>query len=199
MPKWHKQPHYVEVWIEKQALADAVQSFLKDKQVVIVVNKGYAGWSFLYKNCNRLKKIKMQGKIPHILYFGDFDPSGADMDRHLSVALSTFRLSSVDINRIAITPKQIQTYNLPTIPSDKETLIKLDKDTRKSKFISKYGNLYAVELDALLAIAPDEFEKLLVQSIDQYFDKTIYEQNLKQYSSNEMQKIIKTKIKNLDF
>ena len=43
IPKWNRQPHYVEVWIEKQALADATQSFLKDKEVVIVVNKGYAG------------------------------------------------------------------------------------------------------------------------------------------------------------
>jgi hypothetical protein len=43
IPKWHRQPHYVEVWIEKQALADAAQSFLKDKEMVIVVNKGYAG------------------------------------------------------------------------------------------------------------------------------------------------------------
>ena len=50
IPKWHNQPHYVEVWIEKQALADAVQSFLKDKQVVIVINKGYAGWTFHNKN-----------------------------------------------------------------------------------------------------------------------------------------------------
>ena len=201
IPKWHNQPHYVEVWIEKQALANAVQSFLKDKQVVIVINKGYAGWTFLYKNCNRLKKIKMQGKTPHILYFGDFDPSGADMDRHLSTALSTFRLSSIDIHRVAITPKQIKTFNLPPIPSDQETINKLNKDTRKSKFILKYGGLYAVELDALLAIAPDEFEKLLIESVDQFFDKTVYEQNLKQYSSNanEIQKMIKTKIKNLNF
>ena len=199
IPKWHKQPHYVEVWIEKQALADAVQSFLKDKQVVIVVNKGYAEWSFLYKNCNRLSKIKRHGKIPHILYFGDFDPSGEDMDRHLSTALATFGLSSIDIHRVAITPTQIETFDLPPIPSDQETINKLNKDTRKSKFISKYGNLYAVELDALLAIAPDEFQKLLIESVDQFFDKTIYEQNLKQYSSNEIQKMIKTKIQNLDF
>jgi hypothetical protein len=140
----------------------------------------------------------MKGKNPHILYFGDFDPSGADMDRHLFTALSTFRLSSIDIRRVAITPKQIETFNLPPIPSDQETLNKLNKDTRKSKFILKYGELYAVELDALLAIAPDEFEKILMESVDQFFDKTIYEQNLNQYSSNEIQKMIKTKIQNLD-
>lgn len=109
------------------------------------------------------------------------------MDRHLSTALSTFGLQSIDIHRVAITPKQIETFDLPPIPSDQETINKLNKDTRKYKFISQYGDLYAVELDALLAIAPDEFEKLFIRSVDQFFDKTICEQNLEQYSSNETQ------------
>ena len=121
------------------------------------------------------------------------------MDRHLSTALSTFGLQSIDIHRVAITPKQIETFDLPPIPSDQETINKSNKDTRKYKFISQYGDLYAVELDALLAIAPDEFEKLFIQSVDQFFDKTICEQNLEQYSSNEIQKIIKSKIQDLDF
>ena len=30
IPKWHNQPHYVEVWIEKQALANAVRSFFNN-------------------------------------------------------------------------------------------------------------------------------------------------------------------------
>jgi len=29
VPRWHKQQNYVEVWIEKQALADTFSSFLK--------------------------------------------------------------------------------------------------------------------------------------------------------------------------
>lgn len=28
IPRWHRQPHYVEVWIEKQALEDTFSSFL---------------------------------------------------------------------------------------------------------------------------------------------------------------------------
>jgi hypothetical protein len=46
IPRWHNQKYYVEVWIEKQALADTFVSFLQDRQVNIVVNRGYAGWSF---------------------------------------------------------------------------------------------------------------------------------------------------------
>ena len=28
VPKWYRQPHFVEVWIEKQALEDTFSSFL---------------------------------------------------------------------------------------------------------------------------------------------------------------------------
>ena len=54
IPRWYKRPHYVEVWIEKP--------FLKDRDVMIVVNRGYSGWSFLYENCMRLQEIKRSGQ-----------------------------------------------------------------------------------------------------------------------------------------
>jgi hypothetical protein len=72
VPRWYKQQNYVEVWIEKQALADTFSSFLRGLDVRIVVNRGYPGWSFLYGNCMRLLKVKESGKDIHILYFGDF-------------------------------------------------------------------------------------------------------------------------------
>jgi hypothetical protein len=56
IPRWHSQKNYVEVWIEKQALADTFVSFLLNRQVNVVVNRGYASWSFLYENCERLAK-----------------------------------------------------------------------------------------------------------------------------------------------
>jgi hypothetical protein len=38
VPRWYKQPHYVEVWIEKHALADTFSFFLKGLDVRIIVN-----------------------------------------------------------------------------------------------------------------------------------------------------------------
>jgi hypothetical protein len=173
VPRWYKQEHYVELWIEKQALADTFESFLEDRQVRIVVNKGYAGWTFLSENAQRLSEIhwKDPGKRIHVLYFGDFDPSGEDMDRHLVDALSHFDLQCiVDFERIAVTEIDIEEYNLPPVPEDSETLDKLDKDSRKGGFVDKHGQLIAVELDALLAIVPDQFKQLVQESVDQYFD-----------------------------
>ena len=58
----------------------------------------------------------------------------------------------MEFERIAVTQEQIHEYNLPPTPEDNETLEKLDRDSRTNGFIEKYGELFAVELDALLAI-----------------------------------------------
>jgi len=116
----------------KQALADTFASFLKSRDVRIVVNRGYSGWSFLYENCMRLLEVKRSGKEIHILYFGDFDPSGDD---HLDKAFQ----------RMAVTEEQIEEFNLPPMPKSKETIDKVNHDTRKNGFIKKYGRLYIVE------------------------------------------------------
>jgi hypothetical protein len=90
VPRWHKQPKYTEVWIEKTALEGTFERFLEGRDVRIVPNKGYSGWSFLYDNCQELKRILNKNdfiKRIYILYFGDFNPSGDDMDRFLTEAL----------------------------------------------------------------------------------------------------------------
>jgi hypothetical protein len=201
VPRWHNQKHYVEMWIEKQALTDAFESFLEDRQVRIVVNKGYAGWTFLSENAGRLMDIhlKYPDKRIHVLYFGDFDPSGEDMDRHLSEALSYFELQYiVDFERVAVTEEQIDEYELPPVPKGSETLDKLDKDSRKDGFVDKYGQLIAVELDALPAIVPEQFKQLIQESVDQYFDETIYRRERAKYSAEKIRRLVHKKVRFLD-
>lgn len=202
VPRWTGQKHYVEVWIEKQALADTFESFLEGRDVRIVVNKGYAGWTFLSENAGRLMEIylKHPDKRIHVLYFGDFDPSGEDMDRHLREALSHFELQYiVDFERIAVTEDQIDEYDLPPIPEDSETLDKLGRDARKEGFIDKHGQLIAVELDALLAIVPDEFRRLVQESVDQYFDQDIYQRERAKHSPGEIKRLVYEKVRFLDY
>ena len=195
VPRWYKQPHYVEVWIEKQALAATFSSFLRGRDVRIVVNRGYSGWSFLYENCIRLLDIKRIGKEIHILYFGDFDPSGDDMDDHLDNALHYFGLGEIDFQRIAVTEEQIEEFSLPPMPKNKETIDKVNNDTRKNGFIRKYGKLYIVELDALLAIVPDEFKSIVQGSVDQFFDEEIYQDVLSDNQPELVDKLVQEKVR----
>jgi hypothetical protein len=197
IPRWYKQTRYVEVWIEKQALADTFISFLKDRQVKVAVNKGYPGWSFLYDNCNRLQQVnKKTGKNINVLYFGDFDPSGEDMDRHMRQSFATFGLKdTINFQRIAVTKEQIEQFNLPPIPDNQETLAKVNNDTRIGKFKEKHGKLYVVELDALLAIVPEEFKSLVQKSVDRFFNQVIYDEMLVEYTPEQIERLVQNKVK----
>lgn len=198
VPRWHKQPCYVEVWIEKQALADTFFSFLEDKEVRIVVNRGYSSYSFLHQNCTRIARIMSDGKQVKILYFGDFDPSGEDMDHYLQETFKDegvyYRRDRFEFRRVAITEAQIQQYNLPTRP-DADTYAKLTRDPRKRRFVQNHGQLYAVELDALLAYQPEEFRRIIQESVDQYFDRSIYDEVWSEHSPEAIKRLVSEKVR----
>ena len=136
----------------------------------------------------------------HILYFGDFDPSGEDMDRHIQDAIEQFGLQDdIDIRRVAVTLEQIKRFNLPPVPNDQETLDKIRKDTRTNKFMEKYGGkLYAVELDALLAVIPDQFRVIVQQSVDQFFDERVYRKVLRAHQPERIDRLVHQRVRFLD-
>lgn len=197
VPRWYKQPQYVEVWIEKQALADTIVLFLEDRQIKVAVNRGYPGLSFLYDNCSRLQKInKETGKNINVLYYGDFDPSGEDMDRYMQQSFPTFRLNNtVNFQRIAVTKDQIEKFNLPSVPDNQGTLNKVNNDTRVEKFKEKHGKLFVVELDALLAMVPEELKLMVQKSVDRFFNQTIYDDLRAEYTPEHIERLVQSKIK----
>lgn len=177
--RWYNQPEYVEVWIEKDAMSSTILSFLKDMDVYIAVNKGYSSWTFLHDNAMRLLEQQEAGKQVHVLYCGDFDPSGLDMEEgHLAEGMQFFGLD-IDFHRISVNLEQIKQYNLPEMPNEKETVEKAMRDPRLKKFVAEYGRLLLVEVDAMLAIVPDEFKNIIRNSVDEYFDEEIYEETKK--------------------
>jgi hypothetical protein len=184
IPLWYSQPYYIEVWIEKLAAVRTVASYIKDKQVRLVPIRGYDSWTNIHKSSLRLKAKKQDGFKVAIIYLGDFDPSGEDIDRHTRQGLNYFGLKDIPINRIAVTKEQIQEFHLPPLPTDVETLDKLEnKDKRTPGFIKKHGRLYAVELEALTL--REEFKRLLIETIDKFYDKSIYQELISrpEYSS----------------
>lgn len=197
IPRWHNQPLYVEIWIEKQAMGGTFESILNGYDVRIVPNRGFASMTFVYENVQRLKKHLTMGEKVHVLYYGDFDPSGDYMDTDLKNRLVRFGLGDkIDFERVAVTPKQIEKYNLPYDP-DKETKLKMGRDVQTNGFLEKYGKLYAVELDALPAKIPDEFRRLVVEKVEQYFDEDIYNELVEKYKPQEIRKLLRTKLSRL--
>lgn len=84
------------------------------------------------------------------------------------------------------------------MPRDKETTDTMNRDTRTNGFIRKYGRLYAVELDALLAIIPDEFRTMIEESIDGFFDQVTYQEILAENQPEMVDRLVHEKVRFLD-
>jgi hypothetical protein len=169
-PKWMNQQYYVEVWIEKNALRATFKNYIQDFNITLVPSRGYSSWTFLKEANDRIRR-NANGKTPLILYFGDFDPTGEDIERFLRDSMNGFFGLVLEVKRIGVTKDQIEQYNLPTTPEDAEEIEKLHRDSRFKNW--EHGN-YRVELDALLAFVPDEFERIIKESIQEYFDEDVY-------------------------
>ena len=169
LPRWLNQPYYAEVWIEKFALAATFMNWVGDLNVVLVPSRGYSSWTFLKDAAARFL-TNADDKKAVILYFGDFDPSGKDIERFIAEALEWFGVE-VEIKAIAVSEEQIERYNLPSTPEDVKERAKLRRDPR---FKDWEHGMFRVELDALMAFVPDEFERIVKESVSEYFDEEIY-------------------------
>jgi hypothetical protein len=68
----------------------------------------------------------------------------------------------VRVNHLLLTQEQVEKYQLPRIPVK-------GSDKRKKKFEESYGE-GQVELDALEALHPGEFEQIVTEAILQFRD-----------------------------
>jgi len=163
LPRWHNQPYSVEVWVEKQALESLFLSVTRERRVNLAVCKGYPSLTYLYQAAKRL--IENNDKKRVVLYFGDHDPSGKDIERYIKERLNDLEVGDIEIKRIALTMGQVQEYKLPPAPTKKG-------DSRSSNYIAKYGD-NSIELDA---IEPDILQEIIKEAIGEYFDKEIHEE-----------------------
>jgi len=154
------QDKYLEVWIEKDALSSLFSKVCYPYTVPVVVCRGFSSVSFL--NDFRERLSQREDKVPVMLYFGDFDPSGVEMLDAMKITLKEeLRIDDIVFKRIALLKEDIFTYKLPHNPfALKKT------DTRARKHIERYGEL-AVELDAM---RPDILEGRIKQAIGAELD-----------------------------
>lgn len=197
IPRWYNQKHYLEIWIEKDALASTfIRLVGGDVPVRIVPNKGYSSLTFMWENAERLKEIaESEDKEIHIRYFGDFDPSGYDMDRDIEERLSMLGVSNVDFERVATKLEHVERYNLPPMPTDEESIRKYENDSRRQAFETEHGGSYAVELDALTVYAPDDLKQMVQDCINEFYDQAIYDNEVNERSTPEFRREIRRMVR----
>jgi hypothetical protein len=164
----HKQPYYIEVWIEKHALLNIVKPVANKFCRRVMCCKGYGSVTFQGDFYYRVHEAIMRGQRPVVLYFGDYDPSGVDMIyRAIQTLQDELELSGVDFYRCGINPNQFEFLNANPVPVKKT-------DKRAKSFVEKYGET-CYELDAF---HPMQLQNLVRDSIIEFTDKDILEEDL---------------------
>ncbi len=159
--RWENQPYYPEILIEKKALQGVFQNVCSMNRVALGACKGYPSLTFLHDLYLRFSKARDEGKIPIIIYFGDYDPSGEDIPRSIQDNLSRFGVE-VEVKRVALMHEQVLEWKLPPAPTK-------DTDTRAAK----WEGIGQVELDA---VRPEKLQALCQEAIDSIFDKDLYDE-----------------------
>ena len=165
---WDGQDDHVEVWVEKDALTDVISRPASAWDVGYLACKGSPSTSLMHDSAIRLRNKERAGKRTHVIYLGDFDPTGLDIDRDISERLALFG-SAATVRRIALTMDQIEDLNPPPSPA-KIT------DARAGAYIDQYGS-DCWELDA---IEPAALEGLVRAAILEHVDLDLRQVRLDQ-------------------
>jgi hypothetical protein len=155
---WDDQNAYVEIWLEKDALAGVLFEETEPWDVPLMVTRGYPSISYLHQAA---MAIRLRGKPAHLYYFGDHDPSGRDITRATEKGLREFAPDAdIRFERVAVTEQQIRDLRLPTRPTKKT-------DSRSKGF---HGE--SVEVDAIPAAT---LRALARRSIECHIDRAALE------------------------
>jgi hypothetical protein len=110
---WSTQPFYVEVWVEKDAIAGLIYDRARLFGVPVFVCRGYASLSSMYSASVLFRRAERAGKLPVIFHLGDYDPSGHGAADSAENSLHEHFGCNLSFERIAVTENQIQELNQP--------------------------------------------------------------------------------------
>lgn len=171
LPLWDEQPTYVELWVEKQALAGVLEPIAARFRVTLMVNKGYSSASAMYEAATRLDRgafDRLGDPRPVIVfYLGDHDPSGEDMVRDIAARLNEFAPDltyPIKVQKLALTMEQVQKYNPPPNPAKRT-------DSRFTGYVAKHGD-ESWEVDAL---PPNVLTQIITSAFENVIDQDAFD------------------------
>lgn len=159
LPRWEGQERYVELWVEKDALAGVLQPLASEFHVTLMVNRGYSSQSAMYEAAQRLIDAAQGDRTIILFYLGDHDPSGEDMVRDVRDRLELFGVD-LTVEKLALTMDQVTQYDPPPNPAKMS-------DSRAAGYVAKFG-AEAWEVDAL---PPDVLAGLIRAALASMVDR----------------------------
>lgn len=152
------QPVSLYLAAEKRGMVAQLSRWFGGRASILGLG-GYASQSYVD---DVRRHVARQGRPAILLYAGDHDPTGWDIDRDF---IDRTGGCFDTVTRLALHPEQVIEHRLPPLPG-KAT------DSRAGGFVARFGELVQVELDAL---PPDVLRGLFQAEIDRFWDVSLYE------------------------
>jgi len=172
---WVDEEYYIQVLVEKIDLVTLFEPVCKNYRIPIATSKGWSSISQRWELIQRFKYHEEQGRIPVLLYCGDFDPSGIQISDKLKKNFHDLYEASewnpydkLIVDRFGLNYDFIEENNLSWIEnlitgSGKE--LKADKVFTQN-YIRKYGRRKC-EANAIVT-RPDSGRALISKTIKKY-------------------------------
>lgn len=206
LPRLKGQERYVELWVEKDALAGVLAPIAREYHVTLMVNRGYSSTSAMKAAGERVREACSYLEVNEavVLYLGDLDPSGEDMVRDVNDRLQQFtnsgilfsvskdgkfshetdeerkaRLPYIDVSveKLALTMEQVEEHEPPPNPAKMS-------DSRAAKFVEEYGDS-SWEVDAL---PPRVLRDIITERLDQLIDDGVVE-TIREQEKNDKRRL----------
>ncbi|MCY2989824.1 MAG: hypothetical protein NTY19_18420 [Planctomycetota bacterium] len=153
---WTRLPHHVEIFVEKDAMAAALQPATEGYDVALHVARGYISTSYCHSVAVQWREIK---KPIFAYYLGDWDPSGLDIERDLQAKLERYSGREFEWSRLGVVPSDFDAFDLLSLAPKAS-------DNRAKAFTAEHGNRCA-ELDA---VPPGELRRRVEEAIREHID-----------------------------
>jgi hypothetical protein len=171
---WREQSWRCEVWVEKSALAGVLRPSCTRWRIPSMAARDYLSISELHAAGKRIEQNYGDGQPTVIFYLGDHDPSGIDMGRNLTEALSLYARRPVEVVRLGLNLEQIRRLALPPNPAK-------ESDRRYGSYVAETGCTESWELDAL---SPQFIDDLIEQAIRKRLDVSAWNTALTEEAAN---------------
>ncbi|MGW4527867.1 hypothetical protein [Amycolatopsis sp. NPDC004378] len=129
------QPTAIYLGLEKDALVSQLAAWYDELGLPVIALRGYGSQTI----ADLVRRdAEHAGRPAVLLYAGDYDPSGEDIERDFLARTRCW----THAERVALTANQVTEFGLPPMPG-KAT------DSRAAGFTAAHGHLVQVEVDAL--------------------------------------------------
>jgi hypothetical protein len=158
------QPWTIYLGVEKAGMSEQLNAWFTDPLgIPHVALGGYASQTL----CDQVRRdVEDQGRPAVLIYAGDHDPTGEDIDRDFTGRTGCWD----EVVRVALSRGQVEQYGLPE-NSSPEVAAKLESDPRAGAFLARHGDLVQFEVDAL---GPASLRKMYRRAIGRYWDDGVH-------------------------